>query len=373
MGAEDLNIAGLVYLVTGREIQVAVVGRHSSQWIGLCDVSEILGSIARLRDELARDTGVAIRRLPELARFAADWGRSLIPPAVLADPPDVLLIVPHALLHGLPLHLVQAANGRALACCSGISYASSPTLLLRSAARNPARRAERAERPARRLAAGGGTDVLSHTDDEFSNIAADILGEFGATAEEPFFRIPVRWAFRNPDHRVACIISHGFVDPSEHGDSGILIDPPMAVASFHQRVGDETFTRMDIPMRDVPAGLATARQAEVLTLGEIEMDDPTSVELTILLACSAGASDVLQGDEPASLAEALVRLGSVSVIAPMWACDHLLARTWIQAFLAAWNRRGMPKAMAAREAFLALGDGTDVTELGPIHLRGDWL
>ena len=103
------------------------------------------------------------------------------------------------------------------------------------------------------------------------------------------------------------------------------------------------------------------------------MDDPTSVELTILLACSAGASDVLQGDEPASLAEALVRLGSVSVIAPMWACDHLLARTWIQAFLAAWNRRGMPKAMAAREAFLALGDGTDVTELGPIHLRGDWL
>ena len=226
----------------------------------------------------------------------------------------------------------------------------------------------------RRLAAGGGTDVLSHTGDEFSNIAADILGEFGATAEEPFFRIPVRWAFRNPDHRVACIISHGFVNPSEHGDSGILIDPPMAVASFHQRVGDETFTRMDIPMRDVPAGLATARQAEVLTLGEIEMDDPTSVELTILLACSAGASDVLQGDEPASLAEALVRLGSVSVIAPMsGACDHLLARTWIQAFLAAWNRRGMPKAMAAREAFLALGDGTDVTELGPIHLRGDWL
>ena len=70
---------------------------------------------------------------------------------------------------------------------------------------------------------------------------------------------------------------------------------------------------------------------------------------------------------------ALLRLGSVSVIAPMWACDHLLARAWIRAFLAAWNQRGMPKAMAAREAFLALGDGTDVAELGPIHLRGDWL
>ncbi len=370
MGADDLSIAGLVYLVTGREIQVAVVGRHSSQWIGLGDVSQVLGPIARLRDELARDTEVAVRRLPELARFATGWGRSLIPPAVLANPPDVLLIVPHALLHGLPLHLVQAANGRALACCSGISYASSPTLLLRGAARNPARQAER---PERRVATGGGTDVLSRTDDKFRIIATDVLGEFGAAAADSFFRIEVRWAFRNPANRVACIISHGFVDPSVHGDSGILIDPPTAVATFHQLVEGETFTRADLPVRDMPAGLATARPAEVLTLGEIEMDDPTQVELTILLACSAGASDVLQGDEPASLAEALLRLGSVSVVAPMWACDHLLARAWIRAFLAAWNQRGMPKAMAAREAFLALGDGTDVAELGPIHLRGDWL
>jgi len=370
MGADDLSIAGLVYLVTNREIQVAVVRRHSCEWVRLADVSQVLGPIARLRDELARDSAVAVRRLPELTRFAAGWGRELIPSAILADPPDVLVIVPHALLHGLPLHLVQAANGQALACCSGISYASSPTLLLRGAARNPARRAEQ---PAQRVAAGGGTDVLGGAEDVFRSIAADVLAEFGAAADDPFFRIPVRWAFRNPDNRVACVISHGFVDPTVHGDSGILIDPPIAVATFHQRVGDETFARMDIPMRDVPAGLATARPAEVLTLGEIEMDDPTSVELTILLACSAGASDVLQGDEPASLAEALVRLGSTSVIAPMWACDHVLARAWIRAFLAAWHRRGTPKALAARAAFLALGDGSDVTELGPIHLRGDWL
>jgi CHAT domain-containing protein len=370
MGADDLSIAGLVYLVCGREIQVAVVGRHSYEWIGLGEMSQLLGPVARLRDELAGATDVAVRRLPELVRFAAGWGRSLIPPAILDDPPDVLVIVPHALLHGLPLHLVQADDGRALACCSGISYASSPTLLLRGAARNPARRAEQAER---RVAAGGGTDVLSREDDEFRGIATDVLAEFGAAVADPLFRLEIRSAFRNPANQVACIITHGFVDPSVHGDSGILIDPPAGVTTFHQRIGDETFTRMDIPVRDVPAGVRTARPAEVLTLGEIEMDDPTSVELTILLACSAGASDVLQGDEPASLAEAMIRLGSVSVIAPMWACDHLLARAWIRAFLAAWQRGGMPKALAAREAFLALGDGTDVTELGPIHLRGDWL
>lgn len=42
-------MAGLVYLITGREIQVAVVGRHSCEWIGLGDVSQVLGPIARLR------------------------------------------------------------------------------------------------------------------------------------------------------------------------------------------------------------------------------------------------------------------------------------------------------------------------------------
>ena len=123
----------------------------------------------------------------------------------------------------------------------------------------------------------------------------------------------------------------------------------------------------------MPAGLPVAKPAEVLTLADIEMDEPTQVDLTILLACSAGTSEVMQGDEPASIAESLLRLGGVSVIAPMWACDHAIARAWIHSFLPAWNRREMPKALAAREAFLALGDGTDVAQLGPIHLRGDWL
>jgi hypothetical protein len=47
----------------------------------------------------------------------------------------------------------------------------------------------------------------------------------------------------------------------------------------------------------------------------------------------------------------------------MWDCDSYFAHAWIRPFLSAWNRRGMPKAMAAREAFLALNDGSDVAEL----------
>ena len=370
MVADDLSIAGLVYLVTGSEVQVALVERHTYQWIELCSVTDVLGPIAQLRDELTNTELVGWRRLPRLTRFARNWGRSLVPAAVLANPPDVLLIVPHALLHGLPLHLVQADNGRALACCSGTSYASSPTLLLRGAARNPVRHGAW---PEGRSAAGGGTDVVRAGEDELRSIAAEVLGEFRAKAYSPFGfgRIEVRTALRQ-DNRVVCIIAHGHIDPDQHGGSGILIDSDRGdFAGSQIDIGGEEFSRPDLPERDVP--VQTDRPADLLTLGEIEMGDPAQAELTILLACSAGASDVMQGDEPASLAEAMLRLGSVSVVAPMWDCDSDLARAWIRPFLSAWNRRGMPKAMAAREAFLALNDGSDVAELGPIHLRGDWL
>jgi hypothetical protein len=372
MVADDLSITGLVYLVTGSEVQVALVERHTYQWIKLCSVTDVLGPIAQLRDELTNTKLVAYGLLPRLTRFARSWGRSLVPAAVLANPPDVLLIVPHALLHGLPLHLVQADNGRALACCSGTSYASSPTLLLRCAARNPVRHGAW---PKGRSAAGGGTDVVREGEDELRSIAAEVLGEFRAKADHPFGfgRIEARAALRQ-DNRVVCIIAHGYIDTDQHGGSGILIDRDMGgFAGSQINIDGREFSRPDLPERDVPAEVDVNRPADLLTLGEIEMGDPTQAELTILLACSAGESDVMQGDEPASLAEAMLRLGSVSVVAPMWDCDSYFAHAWIRPFLSAWNRRGMPKAMAAREAFLALNDGSDVAELGPIHLRGDWL
>lgn len=372
MTVDDLDIAGLVYLVGRSKVWVAVVKRDSYQWIELADVSGVLGPVARLRDELADGVAVARRRLPELARFARSWGRALIPAAVLQNPPDVLLVVPHALLHGVPLHLVQADNGRALACCSGISYASSPTLLLRAATRNPARRPAHTER---RQAWGGGADVLGEGADEFKRIAAEILSEFNVSAMEPFARREARAILSSDQHDIACIIGHGFIDPYHHGMSGILIE----VESWnirHEYIPDENVIHaadLDMPVREVPANMAPARPAQVLTLTEIEMAEPSYADLTILLACSSGTSEVMLGDEPASIAESLLRLGSTSVIAPMWACDYILGRNWIKSFLAAWNRDGMPKAMAAREAFRTLNDGSEVAELGPVHLRGDWL
>jgi CHAT domain len=372
MAANTPSIAGLVYLATANGVQVALVERHASRWTKLCAVRDVLAPIAELRDELADKYAVSSRRLPRLTRFARDWGRSLVPAAVLAKPPDVLLIVPHALLHGVPLHLVRADNGRALACCSGISYASSATFLLRAAARNPVRHGTG---PERRSAAGGGIDVLGAGEDMFRSLATEVLGEFGAEPDRYFSRHTVRWSLRSRAHQVVCVISHGHIEPDEYDKSGLLIgvEPGgTGMSERHQLIDGMEFARLDGPRQDL-TGLSPTRPGDLLTIGEMERDEPAQAELAILLACSAGASEVIAGDEPASLAEAMFRLGCVSVIAPMWDCDYALARAWIQPFLSAWNRRGMPKALAAREAFLALDEGADVAALGPIHLRGDWL
>jgi CHAT domain-containing protein len=290
---------------------------------------------------------------------------------VLAKPPDVLLIVPHALLHSVPLHLVRADNGRALACCSGISYASSPTFLLCAAARNPVRHGMR---PNRRSAAGGGADVLTAGEDTFRSIAAEVLGEFGVQQDSLLSRARVRGALRSQTHQVACVISHGRIEPNEYAESGLLIDlqPGTGMLERRQYIDGMEFALVEGPRHDL-AGVRATRPADLLTIAEIEQDEPSQVELAILLACSAGASEVIAGDEPASMAEAMLRLGCVSVVAPMWDCDYTLARAWIRPFLSAWNRRDMPKALAAREAFQALDDGADVAALGPVHLRGDWI
>jgi CHAT domain len=376
MAANAPSIAGLVYLAAANGIHVALVEGRSAGWTKRCEVRDVLGPIAELRDELADIGAVSVRRLPRLTRFAQGWGRLLIPAAVLAKPPDVLLIVPHALLHGVPLHLVQADNGRALACNSGISYASSPTFLLRMAVRNPVRHGTR---PDRRSASGGGTDVLSTGEDMLRSLAMEVLGEFGAQLDpfdlSFFSRIEVRGSLRNPAHQVACVISHGYIDPNEHNRSGLLIgmEPgATGISERHQLIDGMDFATLDGPRAD-PVGVGLTRPADLLTVGEMERDEPAQAELAVLLACSAGASEITGGDEPASMAEAMLRLGCASVIAPMWDCDYALARAWIRPFISAWNQRGMPKALAAREAFQSLGNGTDVTALGPIHLRGDWL
>mgnify|MGYP006306330013 CR=1 FL=1 len=116
--------------------------------------------------------------------------------------------------------------------------------------------------------------------------------------------------------------------------------------------------------------------AEVLTAAELEIDASLRTHLAVLLGCSAGWARVLQGDEPASLAETFLHIGAPSVVAPLWDSDVEAAREWMDHFCTAWMENGLPKALAAREAVRRMLDGQfaeSPERMGVMALRGDWL
>lgn len=168
---------------------------------------------------------------------------------------------------------------------------------------------------------------------------------------------------------VTCLVSHGFLDNSTHLDSGLLLDRHTGGSErwFYKR----SYLVSDVPMRTFPDWISPRQPSDVLTIREIESYGSVKSDLVLLLACSAGANRILRGDQPASIAEILLRLGARSVISPLWDCGWELALNWSSTFLDSWLA-GRPKALAARDAFRSMSELGDVLYLGPLHLRGDW-
>jgi CHAT domain-containing protein len=140
--------------------------------------------------------------------------------------------------------------------------------------------------------------------------------------------------------------------------------------------GGRYFDFGDQPLRRFPSDVRVACRSEVLTLAELEVDGHVDTRLVALLACSTGRGRVLQGDEPASLAESFLHIGAPSVLAPMWDSAYDATRAWAEHFFDAWVKRGRPKALAARDATKAMADGPYANQperLGALALRGDWL
>ena len=143
-------------------------------------------------------------------------------------------------------------------------------------------------------------------------------------------------------------------------------------SGFGVDIAGKSLDRRDVPLR-LPPGETSPLATEVLTAAELENFSYSRTELVCLLGCSAGLGRVLQADEPASLAETFLKLGSSSVIAPMWDAHIKPTRQWILRFLDSWLRDGKPKALAARDATGALLDSYGPQFAGVLTLRGDWL
>ncbi|HEY1350310.1 MAG TPA: hypothetical protein VGF67_11870 [Ktedonobacteraceae bacterium] len=79
--------------------------------------------------------------------FAYRWGRELRPPYPSLKPFDILVIVGHHTLHGLPLHMIWLEEEHEfLATAHGITYCSNATLFTRCVDRNLLRRLDLSSR-----------------------------------------------------------------------------------------------------------------------------------------------------------------------------------------------------------------------------------
>ncbi len=371
------SVAALVYHVSHRIITVVWIHPDGHrEHVVLGSTADLLTPLERLRDELGDGMALARGRMPRLRAFADSWGRRLLPDGIWSDPPAVLVVIPHAVLHGIPLHLVtDESTAMPLGCRVGVTYASSMSLFTRAAERNPARHAP--DRP-RRMAAGG-VDVLTGRDDMFQAIPRALAGMFGdrttlIDTRDGLTRTAIKEAIHDePD--VLMLVAHGHLELANHLLSGLLVHPQSEVG--WQRIALEpgrTFEFRDLPLTPVPP-LRSAVPAEVLTAAELDLTAQLRCELVVLLACSAGSGRVLVADEPASIAETLLRLGSASVIASGWDADFEAAKDWITAFFDAWLRTGVPKALAARAATETMWrdlDGEHPERFGALTLRGDW-
>ena len=270
MKASELNVAALTYVVTEEMIAgLHIAAGRAPIRFEVGAPAELFPRIEALRDELRSPRILARGAVPRLREFASEWGRLLVPDAVLASLPDVLLIVPHAALHDLPIHLVNVGDPPApLGTRAGIAYASSQTLFLRCVSRNPARkrdprrwtfdedRAPRGHTRPRRML-GGGADVHTGRHEDYLALVEQLVPFVDAKKSTvfdtglPFSRDSVKAAWRaKPAAAVVCVAAPGYVDPENHRMSGLMLQRGSGIAvraiPLH---GGRYFDFRDLPLR----------------------------------------------------------------------------------------------------------------------------
>lgn len=384
----------VLYAVGADSLWATWLDGNECRQVELGQTADVLALADALRGELRRTIDLAAGHVPLLGKFMSGWGRGLLPPQLLADPPDVVVFVPNAFLHDLPLHLVLTDRGIPIGAVSGVAFCSGMSMFCRCVTRNASRKlnasAWRFEEDGapighrtRRRVRTGGVDVTATGPDAYAQLAKVVAAQFEpecVDAIEDHLHRPMAHSFLSflgPEERypdVACIVAHGDIDTEQHQLSGLLLAalPWPGVSSRNILIGERAAFYKQLPMRAPPPEVSQA-SVEVLTAAELELAGENASELVCILGCSAGWGRQLQGDEPASFAETMLRLGAASVIAPLWDAHVDATREWMEGFLHAWMRQGKPKALGARDATAQLLDRHGPERAGALTLRGDWL
>jgi CHAT domain-containing protein len=379
-----VSTALLAYHVGAERIYALSVGQDGAvERFPLLACEDAIPRIDRLLGALQQPTTTTpASQARLLEEFCDGWGRDLLPPWEAIADRDVLIVVPHDLLHGVPLHLVRPRGDESLATSHGISYCSSAALLRHCVARNVARSRRSRER---RTCATVGVDVLTGKDSDYRGLAESFGAHFASARWlesraslkdllDP--RLPAA-----PD--VLCVVCHGYFDESLPIRSGLLLRDYVAGSVTSTRAvklhGSEYLRFRDWPFAGAPATGGDGRfEPSALTVGELMVHCRADAELVALFGCSTGTGRLAAGDDYESLAYQWLKIGAASVLANLWEADFPVLHELAHRFAVSWEGGSLPKALALRAATRELlGDAPELTSRpalwGSLALLGDWV
>jgi hypothetical protein len=394
----DLKVGLLFYLVAD-VVSVTLLDQDGrTETFRLLPYEDAFPRIDRLFDAIHTAFPPRVRRAT-LEDFSIGWGRQLLPPADVLSAYDVLVIIPHHSLHGLPLHAVRLGGDTGfLATTHGITYCSSGTLFRRCVDRNPVRRGDVSHwryavqagdtvsgPAAPRSCVSAAIDVKESHSAAYRSLAETFAGHFSEVlvgdAERPLLKLPLVYPQLGRD--VLCVVCHGHYDRTHPDDSGLLVArhtrTPAGHTTLNVAVGDgEVYQFADLPFRYFPFALPNESgfEPDIISVAELKVQCRTSADLVALLGCATGAGHLSPGDDFDSLAYQFLKLGAASALANLWDLDVVFASRWVPLFLENWLAKRQPKALAWQHAmagFLDAHKDAEHHEWAVLALMGDWL
>lgn len=286
-------------------------------------------------DEIAKEellpVGAAKRFFAEQQARWTELMQPVVQPILEhTDEGEALCLVPHGVLHRLPIHAVSV-EGVYLIERNAIAYAPSAAFL-----RDARRRGRGSSGGA--VVVGDTLDDLQYARHEASSVA-HLLGVeplLGSAASKA--RVLAELASRERPQllHLAC---HGKYDEDDALSSGILLA--------------------------APPGSASGRDAHgVLTAREIMSTDFVP-SLVTLSACETAISQELSGDELAGMPRAWLLAGANAVVASLWAVDDLSTSFLMRCFYDALSSEGPAQALRSAQVRLMHASAADLQGLVP--------
>ena len=279
--------------------------------------------------QAGRSTHSKVRNL-DLDEWQNCFGPFVTPILEWAEPGDYLYLVPHDVLHYLPLHTLKVEGG-CLIERNPVLYTPSASVLKYCQAKRKGRREK-----ALILGDSDAKSPLPVAREEARQVAKlfKVQPYLGHEAKKSLVKEKLEKEREEID--ILHFACHGYFHSDQPLKSGIL----MAPEDEEDGVNETETTLYGMPIY------------RFLTAEEffgIEMH----ADLVTLSACESGVNQLKPGDELFGLMRALIYAGTPSVVMSLWAVDEISTSLLMQKFYTAL-RDGVTKVQALQSAQLAI-------------------